>query len=544
MFGAFDQSSMYHHHRKQNHPEWNSYSTWNQRYPQCPLPHRTPPAHAYGHHQRAPPPPPPTAMAHLTHNPRHVASHAPPPPSPAYYASTPRRGGHSSEAPHHVASMPIVSPPQQQLTPNSHSPRSPHNDHTAKDSLIDGVNNTPNPSAITTKPPRPYTEYTMFYQLEREYILHRLLADEDEQAESQKKHVALFKNDPLMPARYRDLPLRADWYISGKSKKPTKRKHRKSHGKIGFLELTRMIAARWAKVDDETKKYCKMMAAMELVKYKEDMETYNQYKEELSAIGEVPEELKEKENKKKKSTAKKSAKQQNTDGDNLEKVTAPIITSSKKFPEKNEKELVTLAKKSSPIKADHVGSRVTYPSKVEPIAHDANDKSNLLGNKLDNDMEKFITALVAEEQENEVPSRASLSTNYNCDELHSNLWENFEPPKKQTRTSPRRPHRSISVTPERIGHRRAVSTNEHSEEYMVNTNNPSSDEANKAIRPQDRSEMEPPMMRFDAIDESEIAREFYGHDQAAGAHIGMPGQSFDPFVDYWDELVGPNGLLR
>mmetsp|Transcript_25519 Transcript_25519/g.48316 ORF Transcript_25519/g.48316 Transcript_25519/m.48316 type:complete len:80 (+) Transcript_25519:127-366(+) len=79
---------------------------------------------------------------------------------------------------------------------------------------------------------------------------------------------------------------------------------------------------------------------------------------------------------------------------------------------------------------------------------------------------------------------------------------------------------------------------------MVNTNNPSSDEANKAIRPQDRSEMEPPMMRFDAIDESEIAREFYGHDQAAGAHIGMPGQSFDPFVDYWDELVGPNGLLR
>ena len=36
-----------------------------------------------------------------------------------------------------------------------------------------------------------------------------------------------------------------------------------------------------------------MMAAMELVKYKEDMERYNQYKDRLSAIGEIPEDTKE-----------------------------------------------------------------------------------------------------------------------------------------------------------------------------------------------------------------------------------------------------------
>ncbi|KAL7523486.1 hypothetical protein ACHAXR_000202, partial [Thalassiosira sp. AJA248-18] len=199
----------------------------------------------------------------------------------------------------------------------------------------------PNPSAVaiaatvnnnnivTTKPPRPYTEYTMFYQLEREFILHRILTTEEERsattatannpiAPHHQHHrqqppntpttpttIALFQNDPLMPSRYRSLPLRADWYISGKSKKPTKRKHRKSHGKIGFLELTRMIASRWASVDTETRKYCKMMAAMELVKYKEDMESYNGYKDRLSAIGQIPEDMKERMLKKQRAVEKK-----------------------------------------------------------------------------------------------------------------------------------------------------------------------------------------------------------------------------------------------
>ncbi|KAL7460946.1 hypothetical protein ACHAXS_001381 [Conticribra weissflogii] len=531
------------HHQQQNHPEWNHHTTWNQRYPQCPLPLRPPPAHTYGRHQHIPPPPAPMPHPMPMHHRHHMASHVPPPPSPAYYASTPRRGGPSSQAPHHVPSMPIVSPPQQQLTPNSHSPRSPHEDSTAKESHIDGVTHTSNQTAITSKPPRPYTEYTMFYQLEREYILHRLLADEQEQVESKKKHVALFKNDPLMPARYRDLPLRADWYISGKSKKPSKRKHRKSHGKIGFLELTRMIAARWANVDDETKKYCKMMAAMELVKYKEDMEAYNQYKEELSAIGKVPEDAKNEENKKKKSAMKKNTKQQSNEDDNIEKVAVPIITKSKKTADKKKDE-ETLADNASPIQADHVGSLVISPSKVEPITHDADEKSFLLGNKLDNDMEKFITALVADEQDDEARKGAPQSIHYSNYEHHHDLWANFEPPKKLTGVSPPRTHRSISVTPERRGHRRAVSSNEHSVETMTNTKSPMSDAANEVIHPQDSSDTGPPMMRFEGIDENEIAREFYGHDQAVDANHSATGQSFDPFVDYWDELVGPHGLLR
>jgi recombinational DNA repair ATPase RecF len=58
-----------------------------------------------------------------------------------------------------------------------------------------------------------------------------------------------------------------------------------------------MIAARWAKVDDETKKYCKMMAAAEL-KYKEELER-------LSTIGEIPEDMKERMIKKQRKKEKK-----------------------------------------------------------------------------------------------------------------------------------------------------------------------------------------------------------------------------------------------
>jgi hypothetical protein len=179
---------------------------------------------------------------------------------------------------------------------------------------------------ITTKPSRPHTDYTIFYQLEREFILHRELATDDDECNDKGTHndkdshsssdpgsvdskdnqevTLLFENDPHMPARYRSLPLRADWYISGIYTK-SKRKHSKSHGKIGFIELTRMIAARWAKVDDETKKYCKMMAAAELVKYKKELECYNQYKKRLSTIGEIPEDMKERMIKKQRKKEKK-----------------------------------------------------------------------------------------------------------------------------------------------------------------------------------------------------------------------------------------------
>ncbi|EJK54200.1 hypothetical protein THAOC_26232 [Thalassiosira oceanica] len=62
---------------------------------------------------------------------------------------------------------------------------------------------------------------------------------------------------------------------------------------------------RWGEVNDETWQYCKMMADMELVKYKEDMESYNVYKERLEAIGEIPHDMKDRLAKKKRAADRK-----------------------------------------------------------------------------------------------------------------------------------------------------------------------------------------------------------------------------------------------
>ncbi|KAL7522006.1 hypothetical protein ACHAWX_006698 [Stephanocyclus meneghinianus] len=125
------------------------------------------------------------------------------------------------QTPHRPPLQP--SPPLLQLPPSSKVPTTcsslpiMHTPH-AQDPGIACTDN----NLITTKLPQPYTEYTMFYQLELEYIHHRLLVDKnDPQATTnheQQMQEALFKDNPLMPQCYRTLPLCTEWYISGQSK--------------------------------------------------------------------------------------------------------------------------------------------------------------------------------------------------------------------------------------------------------------------------------------------------------------------------------------
>ena len=369
---------------------------------------------------------------------------------------------------------------------------------------------------VTSKPPRPYTEYTMFYQLEREYILRRLLTNDDDKKSTNSSpsdddaadgQTALFQNDPLMPARFRDLPLRADWYISGKSKKPTKRKHRKSHGKIGFLELTRMIAARWAKVDDETRKYCKMMAAMELVKYKEDMESYNLYKERLSAMGQIPQDMKERIRKKKMQSKKKKA-------DTMAK--NHIVASNTTRAKKKSGGPARASRHSAPpplppaiLRADPVNSSVmTTPAappmlplpKLEPtviyqpLAHNS-PPIQQQGSNLDNDMEQFISSLVRS-------------------------------PNRPTSAKAITPDRSASPTKKRrlFRDRSAGSTTAAALESIVPLKGSVSGVDLDGIK-----------MTFSGIDENEIAREFSESvHRAAVGPAKAPGRSFD----YWDAFAG------
>ena len=367
----------------------------------------------------------------------------------------------------------------------------------------------------------------MFYQLEREYILHRILTTEQEHAlqtsnaiaaGTHNPTVALFQNDPLMPARFCSLPLRADWYISGKSKNPTKRKHRKRYGKIGFLELTRMIAARWAKVDDETRKYCKMMAAMELVKYKEDMESYNVYKDRLSAIGEIPEDMKERmlkkqraQDKKDAAASKQRAKQEGGSvpvgigaGGGGKKRAAPAIKAD--AVNSTSSGAAALSARSTSTKT----STSMKPIKLEPIAHDSPHESS----NLDNDMEDFISSLV-----------------------HDTI----------TKTSTKK------VTPERSNKKRRLFREKSTATPIVAgptvaiaAASAVGDEIHVPLKDDD-DHLDGIQMTFSGIDENEIAREFSDHvanrtNPPTGemTTVGAtcirtmgPGPSFD----YWDALV-------
>lgn len=119
-----------------------------------------------------------------------------------------------------------------------------------------------------SKPMRPLAAYHIFFQIEREYIIQTASPD----------HIA---SDPTktyqagVPSRYRSIKLSPDWY-AGPGKRQ-KRKHRKTHGMIGFLELSRVISQRWATletVDLETKAYVTQVAAREMVEFKEEMKEY------------------------------------------------------------------------------------------------------------------------------------------------------------------------------------------------------------------------------------------------------------------------------
>ena len=423
----------------------------------------------------------------------------------------------------------LVSPKaQNQATAVSSSPRTPKSmpSSTHTHNAVTPLSNNASAAAaasidtanmITSKPPRPYTEYTMFYQLEREYILHCVLpkGPEDEKKNTSATspgggQMALFENDPLMPAKYRSLPLRADWYISGKSKKPTKRKHRKSHGKIGFLELTRMIASRWSKVDDETRKYCKMMAAMELVKYKEDMESYNLYKDQLSAIGQIPHDMKERIMKKKIAQQKKEANAKGGGG-----------RSSKPAATKKRSRVTTTRRARSTIKADPVVSSnmsmtrmpPILPSQFEPTPLSRASPIQRQGSTLnDNDMEQFITSLVRSPNR---PSTAKTIT----------------------------PDRSLPTKRRRLFRDKSTGSTAASaagfEEMIVPLKTNGGD---------DEDHLDGIKMTFSGIDENEIAREFSQHvhretpvmgAQMTGAPpMGRAPSARDPSFDYWDALVG------
>jgi hypothetical protein len=123
---------------------------------------------------------------------------------------------------------------------------------------------------IPVKPMRPLTAYQIFLQIEREYIIQ---TSEGEIADKSSLDNKVYLDD--VPERYKNIRLLRDWYVGpGKRKK---RKHRKQHGKIGFLELSQIVSKRWAeldKVDPETKIFVQKIAKSEIDNYYREMKQY------------------------------------------------------------------------------------------------------------------------------------------------------------------------------------------------------------------------------------------------------------------------------
>ena len=132
-----------------------------------------------------------------------------------------------------------------------------------------------NTNTSTPKPSRPYSDYNIYWQLQREYILQVELGFQPDY-EYEDVFDPLDSDNyqgPPLPSKYSDLVYLNDWHLPGKEKR-RKRRHRKTHGKIGFKELSLKIASSWKSADAETKLFCAKMSDISLLQYKKDMRAY------------------------------------------------------------------------------------------------------------------------------------------------------------------------------------------------------------------------------------------------------------------------------
>jgi len=212
-------------------------------------------------------------------------------------------------------------------------------------------------AVLPDKPKRPFSAYNLFFQMEREFIMQEISdgrkpredpsiktamanakankAGDEEKAESataptskeedddmftlhppSKANVKPQPNsgddskyffDPNIPPRYAHLRMDKHWYSVGHKQK---RKHRKTKGSCGFIELTKMVSAHWKmidKTDPNIKQYCQLLADLELETYKRAMTKYKSCvkKAELEAKTKVLMEVDERDKAVKKSEMKR-----------------------------------------------------------------------------------------------------------------------------------------------------------------------------------------------------------------------------------------------
>eukprot|EP00984_Skeletonema_dohrnii_P011043 scaffold4387_cov124-Skeletonema_dohrnii-CCMP3373.AAC.2 len=177
----------------------------------------------------------------------------------------------------------VVSAPFRRLNSNNYLKEAPQQPIKSEPSC-ESVPSTPARSASTLsngdvpkKPMRPLTAYHIYFQIEREFIIQTLSGEDADKSIHEGK-----KCLDDVPERYINTKLSPDWYF-GPGKR-AKRKHRKQHGKIGFLELSRVISTRWAKLeetDPDIKQFVSKLAKQELEVYQREVEEYKELTKDM-----------------------------------------------------------------------------------------------------------------------------------------------------------------------------------------------------------------------------------------------------------------------
>ena len=110
----------------------------------------------------------------------------------------------------------------------------------------------------TSKPVRLLSNYHLFFQLERAFLLQCMPKDsrDDNASENYTGHRQYgYEIDVQMPARYKFILLSPFWYMSASGKRmktfesEEKRQHKRGRGKISFLELSCLVSTRWATLE-------------------------------------------------------------------------------------------------------------------------------------------------------------------------------------------------------------------------------------------------------------------------------------------------------
>ena len=125
-------------------------------------------------------------------------------------------------------------------------------------------------------PPKPYTDYTIFFRLEQSRIIQSStgVIDDDILASLDPEH-----HDELdfpRPSKYADTVLRPYWYSSAhKASVDKKRKHRRRKGRMDLKTLSKAVSAAWKTADPEVIEYCNKLAKAEAEKYQEIVQAMN-----------------------------------------------------------------------------------------------------------------------------------------------------------------------------------------------------------------------------------------------------------------------------